>query len=121
MSNPSANFAKWFGTNLEMSGTTLQNLEAALADNVVFTLNGAVVGTSREAVMTAIRSAISAGWSHHNTVSINVTGDFMASTYRNDYNDGTTSNGCAIVRFNGDHQAVEVHTMAEQARLLAGR
>lgn len=80
-----------------------------------------MVGTSRGAVMAAIRGAVAAGWTHHNTLSVNVTGDFMVSTYRNDYSDGTSSIGCAIARFNSEHQAVEIHTMAEQARLLDAR
>lgn len=121
MSNPSANFAKWFDTSLEMGDTTLQNFEAAIADNIVFTLNGVTVGTDRVSVMAAMRSAIATGWTHHNTLSVSMNGEFMASTYRNDYSDGTSSQGCAIARFNGDNQAVEIHTMAEQARLLDAR
>ncbi|MEZ5237298.1 MAG: hypothetical protein AB7W59_26760 [Acidimicrobiia bacterium] len=121
MQDPSGNFASWFGTDLEMSDATLGNLETALAENVTFTLNGAAVGTGRAAVMAAIRGAVAAGWTHHNTLSVSVNGDFMASTYRNDYSDGTSSIGCAIARFNTEHRAVEIHTMAEQARLLDGR
>ena len=52
--------------------------------------------------MRAIRGAVAAGWTHHNTLSAAVFGDLMVSTYRNQYADGTTSNGCGMSRHNAD-------------------
>ena len=118
MANPSNNFAAWYGGTTEMSDRTLATLEAVFADDTVFTVNGVVIGSSRAAIMSAIRGAVAAGWTHHNTLSTAVNGDFMVGTYENQYADGSTSKGAALVRFNADNQAAEMVAMAEQSRIV---
>ena len=92
MADPTANLYAWLGIGPTQTAQRLAELEALFAEDATFVANGVTVGTSRTAIMAAVRSVT--GWLSHNALSISANAAFLAGTYRNDYADGTSSNGC---------------------------
>ena len=118
MSDPTANLYAWLGSAPGPTTQLLDQLESIVAEDIRFVANGVTVGTTRAEVMAALRAV--PGWESHNTLSAITNAAYVATTYRNDYADGSSSYGCGIMRFDEHGKVAAVYAMADNPRVLGG-
>jgi hypothetical protein len=97
-----------------------------LADRCEFTASAGRVGGTRDEILAAVRQGRATGWESHNPLAHVVSGEFLLEAFRNDYGDGTSFLGAAVMRVGDDGRITEIRTLdatgaVEAMRARAGQ
>jgi hypothetical protein len=81
-----------------------------LADNCEFSSSAGIVGSGRHAIVGALKSLRSQGWSAHRILSLVGEGEFITGTARNEFVDGSSFVVAGVARFGPDGKITEIRS-----------